>query len=148
MWIGSTKLLFKASEHSSWEGASTLPDIDELSNLLLIREKVRESTSRIDLKKIARVFKSRNSIRGYTARVAPSINRMVLRGSSRERTFCSSGAVLVMSVMIEGSSSVTWFTPAANVPSDAPEPGVCPALRACSTHCRVTESITYSTPSL
>ena len=87
MWIGSTKLLFKASEHSSWEGASTLPDIDELSNLLLIRENVRESTSSTDLKKTARVFKSRNSIIGYTAKVAPSINRVILRESSRERTF-------------------------------------------------------------
>ena len=54
----------------------------------------------------------------------------------------------MMSDMKEGSSSVTCWTPAANVPSDTPDPVVCPDLRAWSTHCRVTESTTYKTPSL
>lgn len=54
----------------------------------------------------------------------------------------------MMSLMKEGSSSVTWLTPAAKVPSDAAGPDGCPAFFACSTHCRVTESTTYRTPSL
>ena len=54
----------------------------------------------------------------------------------------------MISDMNEGSNSVTRFTPAAKVPSVADDPKVCPALRACSTHPRVTESTTYRTPSL
>ena len=61
---------------------------------------------------------------------------------SSMRTFCSSGALVMMSVMNEGNNSVTRLTPAAKVPSDADDPIVCPALRACSTHARVTESTT------
>lgn len=44
--------------------------------------------------------------------------------------------------MKEGNNSVTRLTPAAKVPSGAAGPKVCPALRACSTHARVTESTT------
>ena len=44
--------------------------------------------------------------------------------------------------MKEGNNSVTRLTPAAKVPSGADGPKVCPALRACSTHARVTESTT------
>ena len=67
---------------------------------------------------------------------------------SSKRTFCSSGAFAMISDMNDGNNSVTWLTPAANVPSGADGPNVCLALRACSTHPRVTESTTYSTPSL
>ena len=48
----------------------------------------------------------------------------------------------MISVMKEGNNSVTRLTPAANVPSGADGPKVCPALRACSTHALVTESTT------
>ena len=52
----------------------------------------------------------------------------------------------MISVMNDGSNSVTWLTPAAKVPS---APDDCPAdFRTCSTHCRVTESTTYRTPNL
>jgi len=54
----------------------------------------------------------------------------------------------MISFMKAGRSSVTRFTPAAKVPSEAEEPNVCPAFRACSNHCRVTESTTYNTPNL
>lgn len=54
----------------------------------------------------------------------------------------------MISDMKEGSNSVTRLTPAAKVPSGADGPTVWPALRACSTHPRVTESTTYRTPNL
>lgn len=48
----------------------------------------------------------------------------------------------MISVIKTGRSSVTLLTPAAKVPSGAAEPAGWPALRAASTHCRVTESTT------
>jgi hypothetical protein len=48
----------------------------------------------------------------------------------------------MISVIKTGSNSVTLLTPAANVPSGAALPDGWPALRAASTHCRVTESTT------
>ena len=72
----------------------------------------------------------------------------VLVDSSSWRTFCSSGALEIISDINEGSNSVTRLTPAAKLPSVADGPNACPALRACSTQPRVTESTTYRTPSL
>lgn len=48
----------------------------------------------------------------------------------------------MISVIKTVSSSVTLLTPAAKVPSGAALPAGWPALRAASTHCRVTESTT------
>jgi hypothetical protein len=53
-----------------------------------------------------------------------------------------------MSFIRTGRSSFTLCTPAAKVPSWAALFMGCPALLACSVHFRVTESTTYSTPSL
>jgi hypothetical protein len=53
-----------------------------------------------------------------------------------------------MSFIRTGRSSFTLCTPAAKVPSWAELFMGCPALLACSVHFRVTESTTYSTPSL
>ena len=73
---------------------------------------------------------------------------IVLINLSRVRTFCSSGELLIMSVMKDGNNSVTCWTPAENVPSEVVDPAGWPCFLAWSTHCRVTESTTYRTPSL
>jgi hypothetical protein len=50
--------------------------------------------------------------------------------------------------MTTGSASRTICTPEANVPGAAVFDTAWPAFFAFSTHCRMIESITYSTPSL
>lgn len=59
-----------------------------------------------------------------------------------------SGAVCISSFMSVGSTSVTFWTPEAYVPSAALGDTVWPACLDFSIHCLVTESKTYSTPSL
>lgn len=63
-------------------------------------------------------------------------------------TFCVEGAECAMSFIRTGMSSVTRWTPAAKVPSLAEPSTGWPWALACSSHLRVTESTTYSTPNL
>ena len=66
----------------------------------------------------------------------------------KKLTLWSAGAVDRMSFINTGIRSVTLFTPAAYVPSGAELLMAWPCCLAWSSHLRVTESTTYSTPSL
>jgi hypothetical protein len=63
-------------------------------------------------------------------------------------SFWFSGAFLTKSLKTTGSASRTIWTPDAYVPGAALLDTAWPAFFAFSTHCRMTESTTYSTPSL